>query len=1249
MLKDKISNFEKNKDLDNYIITLLGYSKINENGTRHTNWFPWNRFRDVYQTLGYKCEWIELKDLVRQDEKRLFITWNEPTSLELYQSEKVNHDDIIFQKLTSLGKGMEDVNWTENPQKWCAEWHWPIYRTVEYLYDLGLNIYGFGCKTDINLFPEKKRICEKLKDRIFLITWGGTPFNWEQIKNCQPVMTNLSEDISFVGSKWGKIGRGNIDAWKKYIEPFESNSEYNFNHFGGIATKMVTDSEMVDILKKSKLCPIVHAPSWQAERGIQDRFYTVFLSGRFGICDNLGAIDIFGTQVEEICTEDPEEYVKKSIYYLEHPEEQIKYIEIIQKEIKEKYNFYRQWENVLNNIDLQNKKNTIDFYKEIKSPFIGIAVPDYNSIIELNYNYINEILCLENCKHNIKDYFLFKLCKEFNYETDSHNYTKYNNEKFLEIIRGEDFIEKYHNQKNFDLSSLNMIVNYNRNTNNELLKKHDIRYEKIVKWYEFEDTLNLIEKCDIPLSNSDKLFTFIMIIKNRNSRAKKSVEFLVNNITNNICNFIIVEDKSNDLLDLNDFKYAHFIKHYVVDSKCNWNRSGLLNYGIKRCNTPYFLAWDCDFYITENLVLDIKNFIFNYMPKNIVGIQCFDTDICDFSECFNLPCTPYGYLWLYNTNIIKTVGMFNCEFISWGLEERELEERIKNKYDLNVIKTDKLTPCFHHSHNNKTRTTDLIKDFTTNKKLYTKTRNEKIKEINNYTDYNLLEYKYYLFNWQIPSNFNDIVKSLNYLDEFKEYIKDEELSFVGPAGYMETCNYGQNIDSTISIKLNNISKLCPNKFGNNCNILFHCFDEEEENGNFIDYELLKTKNIKFLVLSHGLNLDNKYESYLQKRDKQIGNWNTDFQKKCLLDIIDKKPKWLKLVFVPDDVYFELEEKINCLPNTGMCALYFLHKLNNFKRLNIYGFTFFLDGYSKDYRNYDSKGVMDRMDKTKNHKQYPQLKLFKNEIIKNEKIIVNKYILDLMDINKNVTFIIKTCYRPKLAERLFESIRKYYPNVNIIICDDGEPKINENLFDINTKYINNYKDIGLSKGRNILVENVETKYTLLLDDDFVFYEKTDIELLYYNLLWYKYDILSAKMLDFYDDDHFQKMNYTIREFKGTIKKEGNEIYLERNKLNKKNCYDFTINFFICETKLLLENKWDDELKLLEHLDFFYRLNNKFPNIRIQDDSTVMIYHVRNHAYSELYKTIRYDIDEYSKLLHKKLGVNSIYLDGKINKG
>jgi hypothetical protein len=44
------------------------------------------------------------------------------------------------------------------------------------------------------------------------------------------------------------------------------------------------------------------------------------------------------------------------------------------------------------------------------------------------------------------------------------------------------------------------------------------------------------------------------------------------------------------------------IEHYLVNTKIKWTRGGLLNYGIEKCYTPYFVAWDCDFIFCENYV-----------------------------------------------------------------------------------------------------------------------------------------------------------------------------------------------------------------------------------------------------------------------------------------------------------------------------------------------------------------------------------------------------------------------------------------------------------------------------------------------------------------------------------------------------------------------------------------------------------------------------------------------------------------------
>ena len=179
----------------------------------------------------------------------------------------------------------------------------------------GHNVYAFGCRTVHASFPTKDRICRELKDRIFWIPWGGTPFDWEQVLAATPVMHNLKPAAVFVGSKWGVPGRGNVEPWTKYLEPLRP-----VTYGRGTPSGPLSDEDMVATLQKHALCPIIHAAGWQAEEGIQDRFYTVFLSGRFGVCDNVGAKHFFGD--DAVCETDPKRYVALSKHYQTHVKEQ---------------------------------------------------------------------------------------------------------------------------------------------------------------------------------------------------------------------------------------------------------------------------------------------------------------------------------------------------------------------------------------------------------------------------------------------------------------------------------------------------------------------------------------------------------------------------------------------------------------------------------------------------------------------------------------------------------------------------------------------------------------------------------------------------------------------------------------------------------------------------------------------------------------------------------------------------------------
>lgn len=174
--------------------------------------------------------------------------------------------------------------------------------------------------------------------------------------------------------------------------------------------------------------------------------------------------------------------------------------------------------------------------------------------------------------------------------------------------------------------------------------------------------------------------------------------------------------------------------------------------------------------------------------------------------------------------------------------------------------------------------------------------------------------------------------------------------------------------------------------------------------------------------------------------------------------------------------------------------------------------------------------------------------------------------------KNITAIIKTFERPAAVQRLVQSIRLYYPDLRILVGDDSkDPQPVEGAELLALPH-----DIGLSAGRNRLVDAVETEYTLLLDDDFVFEPSTRIELLFAPLEA-GFDLASGRVSN--EDYH------------GLLMRNGQTLhYLFREKRRVQRgypVYDMTWNFFLARTEALRAVRWDEELKLAEHTDFFLR--------------------------------------------------------------
>lgn len=238
-----------------------------------------------------------------------------------------------------------------------------------------------------------------------------------------------------------------------------------------------------------------------------------------------------------------------------------------------------------------------------------------------------------------------------------------------------------------------------------------------------------------------------------------------------------------------------------------------------------------------------------------------------------------------------------------------------------------------------------------------------------------------------------------------------------------------------------------------------------------------------------------------------------------------------------------------------------------------------------------------------------------------------------------TFIIKTFNRYNDLVRILNSIKKYYNGVKIIVFDDSTKKENiNNLFNYeNLKIIDNYVNAGLSSGRNIMVENVETPFFLLLDDDFFLDDNCNLGISY-EIAKQGFDIIGGEV---YDVGPNSKKNNKPRDFLGLLEKKQHNLYLKlcQNKghHNHYPLYDFILNFFVGRTESFKNNKWNDTLKLGEHLDFFLRFDK---SLKITYSNNFQIKHYRSMPSNNEYSEYRNTVYKYLKIFKENHKIKDI---------
>ena len=203
----------------------------------------------------------------------------------------------------------------------------------------------------------------------------------------------------------------------------------------------------------------------------------------------------------------------------------------------------------------------------------------------------------------------------------------------------------------------------------------------------------------------------------------------------------------------------------------------------------------------------------------------------------------------------------------------------------------------------------------------------------------------------------------------------------------------------------------------------------------------------------------------------------------------------------------------------------------------------------------------------------------------------------IEISDCVTVVVKTARRPLLAMRLAKSIQKTLNrNLSMIVIDDGPdlhpPEIMDKIAQFpNMKYIvGDREDLGISEGRNMGVRMVKTKYFMILDDNSVVSEHTDMPKMLEMLDTMDVSLVGGKgkhnfagFMEFGNDKETGKSALMYYPGSCTVKSEELSSY--------RGCYrcDLTTNGFMARTRDILDvGGWSKEVKIQEHKDIFLRL-------------------------------------------------------------
>lgn len=231
--------------------------------------------------------------------------------------------------------------------------------------------------------------------------------------------------------------------------------------------------------------------------------------------------------------------------------------------------------------------------------------------------------------------------------------------------------------------------------------------------------------------------------------------------------------------------------------------------------------------------------------------------------------------------------------------------------------------------------------------------------------------------------------------------------------------------------------------------------------------------------------------------------------------------------------------------------------------------------------------------------------------------------------------------PGNLEVLVRSIRLKYERIKVLIANDGPIKINWVPFIRTDPFVEELHlplDSGLSFGRNVMVNYSTTEFFFLLDDDQELDRTTDFWSLIDGIRYFGYDIVGVRMRNHPGMPEYEKDGILLSRFASNITAEndgnltlcvwnenqGPSVYGLRNPLP----VHTVLNAFMASVKMLRKHPWRNELKVNEHMAFFY--DAKHDGVKVGYLPSVFINHTPRKK-APCYREKRYREESFRSLL------------------